>query len=106
MGTQDDSLKRLGASIDKVMRHIKAPSPDVLSAVFGRWPEIVGEDMAAHARPSYIDGQTLVVNADDPTWASQIRWLESQMLEQIEKVSGSARIRAIKVRVERQGSGP
>ena len=85
---------------------MKAPSTDVLRAVFLQWPEIVGEDVAAHAQPSVIDGKTLVVVADDTTWASQLRWLEAELIARIEEVSGSDRVQTIKVRVRPQGSSP
>ena len=103
MSSHDDGPKQLGATFEPMMRHMKAPSIDVLKAVFVQWSEIVGEDVAAHTRPSVIDGQTLIVAADDTTWASQLRWLENQLLERIEAVSGSDRINAVKVRVARQG---
>lgn len=106
MSRGDDGPKKLGSTFDQMMQHMNAPSIDVLRAVFVQWPEIVGEDVAAHARPNAIDGQTLVVVADDTTWASQLRWLENQLIERIEKVSGSDRIKAIKVRVAPQGSSP
>ncbi len=106
MSGGDDGPRRLRSSLDRMMRHMNAPSIDLLRAVFVEWPEIVGEDVAEHARPSAIDGQTLVVIADDTTWASQLRWLENQLISRIEKVSGSDRIKAIKVRVAPQGSSP
>ena len=106
MSRGDREPVRLGLIINRLMQNMKAPSIDVLRAVFVQWPEIVGEDVAAHAHPSVIDGQTLVVVADDPTWASQLRWLETELIQRIEKVSGSDRIKAIKVRVAPQGSSP
>lgn len=106
MNRADDGPRKLVSSLDRMMQHMNAPSIDVLRAVFVQWPEIVGEDVAAHTRPSAIDGQTLVVVAADTTWASQLRWLENQLIDSIEKVSGSDRIKAIKVRVAPQGSSP
>ena len=102
MSRDGDGPKKLGAGFEQMMRHMNAPNTDVLRAVFVQWPEIVGEEVAAHARPSAIDGQTLVVTADDTTWASQLRWLENQLIERIERVSGSDRINKLKVRVARQ----
>ena len=106
MNRRDDGPKKLGAGFEGVLRHMKAPSPDLLRAVFVQWPEIVGEDVAAHARPSAIDGQTLVVVADDTTWASQLRWLEHELIERIARTSGTDRIKRVRLRVAPQGSGP
>ena len=101
-----DGPRRLGSTFDRLLAHIEAPSVDVLKAVFVQWPEIVGPDVAAHARPSAIDGEVLVVVADDTTWASQLRWLEPQLIEKIREVSGSDRIKSVKLRVAPQGSSP
>ena len=102
--TSGDDPKRLGWSVERLLHTMKAPSTDVLRAVFLQWPEIVGSDVAAHAQPKVIDGQTLVVIADDTTWASQLRWLEAELIARIEEVSGSDRVQTIKVRVRPQGS--
>ncbi|MXW62254.1 MAG: DUF721 domain-containing protein [Acidimicrobiaceae bacterium] len=106
MSSGDDEPKQLGWSVERLLHTMKAPSTDVLKAVFLQWPKIVGEDMAAHAQPSVIDGRTLVVIADDPTWASQLQWLESELIAKIAEVSGSDRVQTIKVRVRPQGSRP
>ena len=46
-----------------------------MGSVFGRWPEIVGQDLAAHTRPdSFADGELAVI-ADSTAWATQVRLL-------------------------------
>jgi hypothetical protein len=40
------------------------------------------------------------VSVDDPAWASQISWLETQLLERIDGMVGPGRITAVRVRVE------
>ena len=84
------------------MGTLRAPSVDVLDTVFNRWAEIVGEDVAAHSRPLSIDGETLVIVASDPTWASELRWLENEVLSRLTEVSGSGRVSKVNVRVERR----
>jgi predicted nucleic acid-binding Zn ribbon protein len=83
------------------MGTLRAPSVDVLDTVFNRWAEIVGEDVAAHSRPLSIEGETLVIVASDPTWASELRWLENEVLSRLTEVSGSDRVSKVNVRVER-----
>lgn len=99
MSNGDDEPKQLTWSVDRLLQTMQAPNPDVLRAVFLQWSEIVGQDLAAHTHPQVVDGTTLVVVASDPTWASQLSWLESQLVERIREVSGSDRVQAIKVKV-------
>lgn len=94
--------QRLGRALDRLMGTLRAPSVDVLDSVFTRWAEIVGDDVAAHSRPLSIDGETLVIAAEDPTWASELRWLENEVISRVAEVSGSDRISALNVRVARR----
>ncbi len=84
------------------MGTMRAPSVDVLDSVFTKWAEIVGDDVAAHSRPVSIDGETLVVSVDDSTWASEVRWLENEVLSRVAAVSGSDQICELTVRVARR----
>ena len=93
--------QRLATALDRLLGTMRAPTVDVLDAVFTRWDEIVGADVAAHSRPVAIDGGELIVAASDPTWASELRWLETAVLERCAEVTGSDRVSRVVVRVER-----
>lgn len=98
----DRGPQRVNRALDRLMGTLRAPSVDVLNSVFTKWEEIVGADVAAHCRPVSIDGDTLIVAADDPTWASELRWLENEVVERLGKVSGSDRVSKVNVRVQRR----
>ena len=98
---RDHGPRRVGAALDHLLGTMRAPSVDVLHTVFQRWPEVVGADLAQHCRPTAIDGGRLVVTADDPAWASELRWLEDELVGRLGEVSGSDRITAVTVRVQR-----
>ena len=99
---QDRGPQRLGRALDRLMGTLRAPSVDVLDSVFTKWPEIVGEEVAAHSRPLSIDGHTLGVTVDDANWASELRWLENEVLSRVVEVSRSDRISTLNVRVARR----
>jgi len=63
--------------------------PDVLSTVFGHWAELVGPSMAAHVRPLRLQQQTLVVSADHPAWATQVRHLATEILARLRDACGA-----------------
>ncbi len=101
-GSRPDGPQRLGRALDRLMGTLRAPSVDVLDSVFTRWAEIVGEAVAQHSRPVSIDGETLVIAVDDSTWASELRWLENEIIARVAEVSGSERISTVNVRVRRR----
>ena len=92
--------RRVGASLDHVTRRIGAPSAAVVEAVFSRWAEVVGPGVAANARPVSLANGVLVVGADDPAWASQLRYLAGELLSRLEHVVGPGSVRRIDVRVQ------
>ena len=71
-----------------------------MATLLDRWPEVVGESLAARIKAVAVRGSDLLVSVDDPAWASQISWLETQLLERIDGIIGSGRITAVRVRVE------
>jgi predicted nucleic acid-binding Zn ribbon protein len=89
----------VGESLGRVTAGLGMPPPPALGALFGRWDEVVGPAVAAHARPRSLRGGTLVVVADDPAWAAQLRWLEAELLRRIEAVAGPGVCHRVEVRV-------
>ena len=71
-----------------------------MATLLDRWPEVVGESLAARIKAVAVRGSELLVSVDDPAWASQISWLETQLLERSDGVIGSGRIAAGRVGVE------
>ncbi|MDG2025588.1 MAG: DUF721 domain-containing protein [Acidimicrobiales bacterium] len=100
--TTERGPQRIGRVLDRLLGTMRAPSVDVLDSVFSRWPEIVGPDVAAHCRPVSIESDTLTVAAEDSTWASELRWLEKDLLTRLAEVAGTDCISAVKVRVGRR----
>lgn len=96
---------RLTDSLTGVVRSLRpdaaaAPSAQSLGGVFGRWVEAVGEPVAKHVRPVKLDGGRLVVEVDDPAWATQLRFLEATLRQRVLDVTGVA-LDSIEARVGR-----
>ena len=72
-----------------------------IGGVFGKWDEAVGDAVAAHVQPLKLDGTTLVVEVDDPAWATQIRFLEATLRGRLAEVAG-ATVERIDVRVAKR----
>jgi predicted nucleic acid-binding Zn ribbon protein len=90
--------KSLGDALERVVAALGGPSVRGITTLFDRWDEIVGEQVAAHARPHGLDGTTLVVVVDEPGWATQLRFLESDLLRRLDEALGSGVVRSLVVR--------
>jgi len=52
-------------------------------AVLGRWPALVGPDIASHTRPIALRDGELTVQAESTAWATQLRMMQRQLLATI-----------------------
>lgn len=101
-GRSGEGVVRIGDALGEVASHLGAGRADVVGAVFGRWDEIVGPAVAAHVRPVRVDGVTLVVSADHPAWATQLRHLAPDILARLRDVCGAHNaLERLDVRVRR-----
>lgn len=68
-----------------------------IGAVFGRWDQIVGPDLAGHTRPeSFADGE-VVVRADSTAWATQVRLLAPTLVKRLNEELGHGTVATVKV---------
>jgi predicted nucleic acid-binding Zn ribbon protein len=96
----------LGSSIERVVRSLRpGTSAASLGGVFGRWEEVVGPQVAEHARPSSLDSGRLVVVVDQPGWATQLRFLEADLLRRLAEMVGPGVVASIEVKVRRPSVG-
>jgi len=82
----------ISSALDGVVRSLRGPSR-----------EAVGEQVAQHVTPRKLDEGTLIVEVDDPAWATQVKFLTPMITERLIAVAG-VKIDRIEVRVERRGA--
>ena len=88
------------SSLAGALDALGADSTTAITGVFGEWPKIVGEQVAQHVTPIKLERGRLIVEIDDPSWATQMRFLEPQLVEKLNAATTST-ITAIEVRVKR-----
>ncbi len=93
----------ISSSLDGVMRSLRGPNRQAVGGLFGRWNEAVGEQVAQHVKPIKLDDGVLVVEVDDPAWATQVKFLSTMITERLMTVA-EVRVDRIDVRVERRGA--
>ncbi len=93
----------LGASLDRLVRHLGGPSASAISTLFSAWDDIVGRPLCQHTWPLALDGGELVVGVDDAAWASQLRFLERELRGQVNDRLGPAAVTSVVFRVRPGG---
>lgn len=65
--------------------------------VFGRWAQLVGDEIAEHASPVALRDGELTVQAGSTAWATQLRLLQRQLLARISAGVGPGVVTRLKV---------
>lgn len=100
MANERDPLP-ISFGLDRVLRSLRGGDRKATITVFGRWAELVGEGVAAHVRPLKLDRGTLIVEVDDPAWATQMKFLESDVLHRLRE-TGDMSVQTLEIRVRRR----
>ncbi|MFI6344834.1 DUF721 domain-containing protein [Streptomyces sp. NPDC050560] len=91
----------LGAAISRLITERAWETPAAVGGVMGRWPGIVGEQLAGHCVPvSYDeapDARVLTVRCDSTAWATQVRLLAPRLVARINEELGHGTVRFLKV---------
>ncbi|WP_335934111.1 DUF721 domain-containing protein [Streptomyces sp. PTD5-9] len=91
----------LGAAINRLITERGWETPAAVGGVMGRWPQIVGEDLAKHCVPLRYDeepdARVLTVQCDSTAWATQLRLLAPQLVARLNADLGHGTVRMIKV---------
>ncbi|MGE2732629.1 DUF721 family protein [Mycolicibacterium vaccae] len=66
-------------------------------AVFGRWREVVGDQIADHAAPKSLHEGVLTVTAESTAWATQLRMVQAQLLAKIAAAVGDGVVTSLKI---------
>ena len=93
----------ISTSLDGVVRSLRGPSRRAVSGLFGRWNEAVGDQVADHVVPVKLEEGVLVVQVDEPAWATQVKFLHGTIIDRLAEVAG-VRVERIEVRVDRRNA--
>ena len=88
----------LRSVLEQVLKDLGTPDITVVTSIVDQWEEVVGIDLATKISAVAISGSELIVRVDDPAWASQINWLEKQLLDKITSLVGEEKVTSIRVR--------
>ncbi|MFI8188480.1 DUF721 domain-containing protein [Streptomyces sp. NPDC085946] len=89
----------LGAAINRLISERGWEAPAAVGGVMGRWPQIVGEDVAKHCVPERYDEdeRVLAVRCDSTAWATNLRLLAPTLVARLNEDLGHGTVRLIKV---------
>ena len=76
---------KLSTLLQKVIYQKKWQKRLEIHNVFHFWENVVGSEVASHAQPSVIHGNTLWVEVTDSVWIQQLQFMKYELLKKINK---------------------
>ena len=98
-GTRDRDPVPLRDSVAALGRDLGLPDPEVLGRVAATWSELAGPAVAAHAPVRSVRNGVCTVTADGPAWATEIRYLEAELVERCRAAFGEGVVTRLEVAV-------
>ena len=88
----------LGDQLDRLMLDRGWQVDVAVGSVMGRWPQIVGAEVAQHCAPVTFEAGVLTVRADSTAWATQVRLLTAGLLRRLAEEVGEGTVTKVVVR--------
>ena len=93
----DRDPQLLGAMVDKLVGDQGWELELRVRGVFARWPELVGDEVAAHSTPETFTDGKLVVRTDSTAWATQLKLLLPTVLRRLNQELGEGTVTLVEV---------
>lgn len=96
----------LGDALSEVSKELGLPDARAFGRLVAGWATVVGETLARHASPRGLRDGVLTVAVDVPAWATQVRYLERDLLEGCAALAGPGVVERLRVVVDPAADTP
>ena len=85
--------------LDQVIHQYRPMADTALLRVWDIWEKAVGSAIAGCARPAAFRDCTLLVHVSNSTWLHHMRFLEKELLTNINGARGGAYVKTLKFKI-------
>lgn len=94
---RDRDVAKLKDLLGPVGKKLRLEDPAAAGAIWRRWPQIVGEDIARNAEPTSLKEGVLRIRTSSPTWATEMSYLANDIKDRVNKALGKHLVHEVKV---------
>ena len=89
----------ISSSLDRIMKSLRGTDRLQVGGLFSRWDDAVGPQISGHVTPIKLDNGVLLVEADQPAWATQVKFLSDTIISRLHEVA-RVEVDRVEVRVK------
>ena len=90
----------VGETLEAVSAELGLGDSVTLVALTGQWVDLVGPALAEHTELRSLRDRTLTIAVHAGPWATELKYLRSELRDRVSAVTGPDRIRDVRVVVE------
>ena len=94
---RDRDVSKLKDLLGPVGKKLRLEDPAAAGAIWRRWPQIVGEDIARNAEPTSLKEGVLRIRTSSPTWATEMSYLANDIKDRVNDALGKQLVHEVKV---------
>ena len=94
---RDRDVMRLKDLLGPAGKKLRLEDPSASAALWKRWPEIAGQDIARNAEPTSLKEGVLRIRTTSPTWATEMSYLANDIKARVNTSLGREVVREVKV---------
>ena len=98
-------LERIGGFLDQVLRRLGVPERVDVARLVDEWEDLAGEPWGSRSRPAGLSDGELVVEVDDGSIATLLKYQQKALLERLERRFGTPVAASVRIRVSRGQKG-
>lgn len=89
-------------SVKDVLRRLISDFDDggSMYLIYQHWTEAVGETIASHCKPLRVVDDYLLIEVDHPGWATEIRYLEAELVTKLTQIDPNLKFSGLKAHVK------
>jgi hypothetical protein len=92
---EPDRAISIGSVIKQTLKNLGLGRGVERAKIFFLWEEIVGREIAQHARPEKLQGSELIIRVTSPSWASELSLLSEEILTKAARKMGGFYIKKL-----------
>jgi predicted nucleic acid-binding Zn ribbon protein len=94
---RSDDAFSLGEIVDGLMRERVFSRGMPVAELASRWPEIVGERLAAETAPAALEQGVLTVEVSSGPWGAQAKFLHEEIRGKADEALGGEQVRQVRI---------